>query len=69
MALWTRNKPTQHHPADGSDYKLLTTLAKTDLLVLDDIGAGTLTSRHQRNLLEVLEARSPERNLSRTLRH
>ena len=43
--------------ADGSYYKLLTTLAKTDLLVLDDLGAGTLTNEHQRDLLEILEDR------------
>lgn len=43
--------------ADGSYYKLLTTFAKTDLLVLDDLGAGTLTNEHQRDLLEIFEDR------------
>jgi DNA replication protein DnaC len=40
-----------------SYYKLLTTLAKTDLLVLDDLGAGTLANEHQRDFLEILEDR------------
>ena len=43
--------------ADGSYYKLLTALAKTDLLVLDDLGAGAITNEHRRDLLEVLEDR------------
>ncbi len=43
--------------ADGSYYKLLSTLAKTDLLVLDDLGAGAITNEHRRDLLEILEDR------------
>jgi DNA replication protein DnaC len=43
--------------ADGSYYKLLTTLAKTDLLVLDDLGTGAITNEHRRDLLEILEDR------------
>jgi len=43
--------------ADGSYGKLLTTLAKTDLLILDDWGLAPLGDLERRDLLEVLEDR------------
>lgn len=43
--------------ADGSYGKLLATLAKADLLILDDWGLAPLTDRERRDLLEVLEDR------------
>jgi DNA replication protein DnaC len=43
--------------ADGSYGKLLATLAKTDLLLLDDWGLAPLADRERRDLLEVLEDR------------
>ena len=42
---------------DGSYHKLLASLAKTDLVVLDDLGSGQLTDEHRRDLLELLEDR------------
>ncbi len=42
---------------DGRYPKLLATLAKTDLLVLDDWGLTKLTAEHRRDLLEILEDR------------
>lgn len=42
---------------DGSYPKLLASLAKTDLVVLDDFGTGQLTDEHRRDLLELLEDR------------
>ena len=42
---------------DGSYPKLLATLAKTDLIVLDDFGAGKLNDEHRHDLLEILEDR------------
>jgi DNA replication protein DnaC len=42
---------------DGSYPKLLASLAKTDLLVLDDLGAGKLNDEHRHDLLEILEDR------------
>ena len=42
---------------DGSHHKLLATLAKTDLVVLDDFGRGQLKDEHRRDLLEILEDR------------
>jgi DNA replication protein DnaC len=42
---------------DGSYPKLLASLAKTPLLVLDDFGSGKLTDEHRRDLLEILEDR------------
>jgi DNA replication protein DnaC len=42
---------------DGRYTKLLTTLAKVDVLVLDDWGMAPLTPEHMRDLLEVLEDR------------
>ena len=44
--------------ADGSYGNLLATLAKTDLLLLDDWGLAPLADRERRDLLEVLEDRS-----------
>lgn len=43
--------------ADGSYVKLLTRLAKTQLLLLDDFGLAPLTDPERRDLLEVLEDR------------
>lgn len=43
--------------ADGSYGKLLTALAKTDLLILDDWGLAPLGDRERRDVLEVLEDR------------
>ncbi len=42
---------------DGSYPKLLATLAKTDLLVFDDFGAGKLNDENRHDLLEILEDR------------
>lgn len=47
--------------ADGSYGKVLTTLAKADLLLLDDWGLAPLADRERRDLLEVLEDRSGRR--------
>ncbi len=43
--------------ADGSYAKLLARLAKADLLILDDLGLGTLTDAQRHDLLEVMEDR------------
>ena len=43
--------------ADGSYGKLLTSLAKTDLLIIDDWGLAPLGDRERRDLLEVIEDR------------
>jgi DNA replication protein DnaC len=43
--------------ADGSYGKLLTTLAKTQLLIIDDWGLAPLGDRERRDLLEVIEDR------------
>ena len=43
--------------ADGRYNKLLTTLSRTDLLVLDDFGLSKLTDQHCRDLLEIIEDR------------
>ena len=50
--------------ADGRYPKLMTELAKTDLLVLDDWGLAPLTDTQRRDLLEILEDRH---NLKSTL--
>lgn len=50
--------------ADGRYSKLMTGLAKTDLLVLDDWGLAPLTDPQRRDLLEILEDRH---NLRSTL--
>ncbi len=42
---------------DGRYPKLMRTLAKTDLLVLDDFGAAPLSDEHRRDLLELLDDR------------
>lgn len=43
--------------ADGSYPKVLASLARTDLLVLDDWGLAAFTAEQQRDLLEVMEDR------------
>ena len=43
--------------ADGTYGKLLRKLAKLDLLILDDLGLGTITASQRHDLLEVLEDR------------
>ena len=50
--------------ADGRYMKLMTGLAKTDLLVLDDWGLSPLSEGQRRDLLEILEDRH---NLKSTL--
>ena len=47
--------------ADGSYGKLLTTLAKTELLIVDDWGLAPLGDRERRDLLEVIEDRHGRR--------
>jgi len=42
---------------DGSYPKLLATIAKTDLLVLDDFGAAKLNDEYRHDLLEIFEDR------------
>lgn len=42
---------------DGRYLKLMTTLAKTDLLILDDLGTSVLKDEHRRDLLEILDDR------------
>jgi len=42
---------------DGSFGKLLTQLAKTDLLIIDDWGLDVLTQRQRNDLLEIMEDR------------
>jgi DNA replication protein DnaC len=42
---------------DGRYPKLLATLAKTEVLILDDWGLAKLTAEHRRDLLEILEDR------------
>ncbi len=44
--------------ADGSYPKLFSRLAKTQLLVLDDLGVSPMTDSERRNLLEVIEDRN-----------
>jgi DNA replication protein DnaC len=46
---------------DGRYPKLMTTLAKTALLVLDDWGLAALTDENRRDLLELLEDRHDRR--------
>jgi DNA replication protein DnaC len=43
--------------ADGRYPKLITSLAKINLLVLDDFASSTLTDEHRRDLLEILDDR------------
>ena len=47
---------------DGRYPKLLVTLAKTDVLILDDWGLAKLTAEHRRDLLEILEDRHGARS-------
>ncbi|MCP4286553.1 MAG: ATP-binding protein [Gammaproteobacteria bacterium] len=42
---------------DGRYPKLMTSLAKTDMLILDDLGASALKDEHRRDLLEILDDR------------
>jgi DNA replication protein DnaC len=48
--------------ADGSYSKLLVTLARADVLVLDDWGIHPLTDGSRRDLLEILEDRYDQRS-------
>ena len=43
--------------ADGSYPKLLASLAKTEVLVIDDFGFAKLSAENRRDLLEVIEDR------------
>ncbi len=47
---------------DGRYPKLLASLAKTDVLILDDWGLAKLTAEHRRDLLEILEDRHGARS-------
>jgi len=47
---------------DGRYPKLLATLAKTDLLILDDWGLAKLSAENRRDLLEILEDRHGARS-------
>lgn len=47
---------------DGRYPKLLATLAKTDVLVIDDWGLAKLTAENRRDLLEILEDRHGARS-------
>ena len=47
--------------ADGSYGKLMQTMAKTDLLILDDWGLAPLGDRERRDLLELIEERAGRR--------
>ncbi len=42
---------------DGRYPKMMNALAKTDLLLLDDFGTGSLKDEHRRDLLEILDDR------------
>ena len=46
---------------DGRYVKLMTTLSKTDLLLLDDFGLATLSHEHRHDLLELIEDRHERR--------
>jgi DNA replication protein DnaC len=46
---------------DGRYPKLMTTLAKTELLILDDWGLAALSDENRRDLLELLEDRHERR--------
>jgi DNA replication protein DnaC len=48
--------------ADGTYTKLMATLAKADVLILDDLGLGTLREAQRYDLLEVLEDRYGDRS-------
>jgi DNA replication protein DnaC len=47
-----------HARADGSYGKVMQTMAKTDLLILDDWGLAPLGDRERRDLLELVEDRA-----------
>lgn len=47
--------------ADGTYARCLARLLRTDLLILDDWGLGTLSEAHSRDVLEVLEDRHERR--------
>jgi DNA replication protein DnaC len=47
--------------ADGRYGKLLTTVSKTDLVLLDDFGLAPLSDEQRRDLLEVIEDRHGRR--------
>ncbi len=47
---------------DGRFPKLMTTFARTDLIVLDDWGLAKLTAEQRRDLLELLDDRHPKRS-------
>jgi DNA replication protein DnaC len=47
---------------DGRYPKLLATLAKTEVLILDDWGLAKLTAEHRRDVLEILEDRHGARS-------
>jgi DNA replication protein DnaC len=49
--------------ADGSYAHLLSLLAKTDLLILDDFGLDQLSSMNRQDLLEIVEDRSQLKSL------
>ena len=49
-----------HH--DGRYRKLMKSLLKADLLVLDDFGLAPLTTEQQRDLLEIIEDRYDRRS-------
>jgi len=51
---------------DGRYPKLMTTLAKTELLILDDWGLAALSDENRRDLLELLEDRHDRRATSVT---
>lgn len=42
---------------DGTYTKTIDTLAKTQLLILDDFGVAPMTDRHRRDLLEIMDDR------------
>ena len=50
-----------HARADGSYGKVMQTLAKTELLILDDWGLAPLGDRERRDLLELIEDRAGRR--------
>ena len=48
---------------DGRYGKLLTTLAKTDVLILDDWGLAPLSDENRRDLLEIVDDRHDRRRV------
>ena len=48
--------------ADGRYAKVLASLAKTEVLILDDWGLTPLTAEHRRDLLEIIEDRNSRRS-------